>query len=282
VEVLGAYHWVPELQAGLLAEIDIAEVRAAAADAEQLSVGLSLGAALIALIAGLLIATRIARPIVALTNVAARIGSGDISQRATITDQNEIGVLAAGFNAMTDRLQQTLQGLELRVAERTTELRDALTEREQTLTELREAISAREALQATVRELSSPALPVLDGVLVMPLIGVIDSRRAALLTTTLLEAVEQHRAQVVILDVTGVPLVDTQVARTLIQAAEAARLLGARPVLVGIRPELAHTIVSLQLDLSAFVTLADLQSAIRYAAKQRGIDLSVRQSQPRA
>jgi rsbT co-antagonist protein RsbR len=81
----------------------------------------------------------------------------------------------------------------------------------------------------------------------------------------LLHAIEQHRARTVLIDVTGVPLVDTLVAAVLLQAAAATKLLGAQPVLVGIRPELAQTIVGLGVDLSMVITHADLQSGITYA-----------------
>jgi rsbT co-antagonist protein RsbR len=228
-----------------------------------------LSACLLALLIGLLVATRLANPITALTQVAARITSGDLGQRAEVRQQNEIGVLAAGFNTMTARLQQNLQDLEQRVADRTAELQHALNARDETLNELRASISARKTLEQTILELSSPVLPVLEGILVMPLIGAIDSERALLLMASLLEAVEQHRARVVLLDVTGVPLVDTQVAQVLLQAAGATRLLGAEPVLVGLRPELAQTIVGLGLDLSSLVTRANLQAGIRYATQRQ-------------
>jgi anti-anti-sigma factor len=101
----------------------------------------------------------------------------------------------------------------------------------------------------------------------MPLVGGIDSARAALLMDSLLGAIERQRARTVILDVTGVPLVDTHVAQVLLRAAAAARLLGAEPVLVGLRPELAQTIVGLGVDLSGLTTQADLQSGVRYAMR---------------
>ena len=112
-------------------------------------------------------------------------------------------------------------------------------------------------------------LPVLDGILVMPLVGAITSERANLLISSLLHAIEQHRAEFVIMDVTGVPIVDTQVAKALLQAADAARLLGTRTILAGLRPELAQTIVGLGLDLSALVAQADLRSGVVYAMRQR-------------
>ena len=268
---MGVYRWLPDLQAALLAETTTAEALAVADQSQRMSLMLMLGACLIALLIGLLVATRLADPIAALTRVAARITSGDLGQRAEIRQRNEIGVLAAGFNNMTARLQQNVQGLEQRVAERTADLQQVLDTQEETLNELREAISARQTLEKTIQELSSPVLPVLDGVLVMPLIGVIDSERAALLVTALLSAIEHHRARIVLMDVTGVPLVDTQVARVLLQAADAARLLGAEPILVGIRPELAQTIVGLGLDLSSLTTQADLQSGIRYALQRQAL-----------
>jgi anti-anti-sigma regulatory factor/HAMP domain-containing protein len=268
-QVMGVYRWLPDMQAALLAETTTGEALAAADQSQWISTILMVVACLIALLIGLLVATRLSQPITALTRVAARITGGDLDQRANIRQRNEIGVLAAGFNTMTARLQQNLQGLELRVAERTADLQHAIDAQEETLRDLREAIGARQTLEKAIQELSSPVLPVLDGVLVMPLIGVIDSGRAALLVTALLSAIEQHGARIVLMDVTGVPLVDTQVARVLLQAADAARLLGAEPILVGIRPELAQTIVGLGLDLSGLRAQSDLQSGIRYASQRQ-------------
>jgi anti-anti-sigma regulatory factor/HAMP domain-containing protein len=271
VSVMGVYRWVPEVKAGLLAETTTSEALAAADQTQRIGIVLMLSACLIALLIGLLVATRLASPIIALTRVAARITNGDLNQRAEIRQQNEIGVLATGFNSMTARLQQNVQGLEERVAERTVELQQALDTQEETLNDLRDAINARQTLEQAIQELSSPVLPVLEGVLVMPLIGVIDSTRAALLMSALLGGIEQHHARIVLIDVTGVPLIDTQVARVLLQAADAARLLGAEPILVGIRPELAQTIVGLGLNLSSLKTQADLQIGIRYAAQRQAL-----------
>jgi anti-anti-sigma regulatory factor/HAMP domain-containing protein len=270
-EVMGVYRWLPDMQAALLAETTTAEALAVADQSQRISIMLTVGACVVALLIGLFVATRLAGPISALTRVAARIAGGDLAQRADVRQRNEIGVLAAGFNSMTAQLQQNVQGLELRVAERTADLQQAIDTQEATLKDLREAIGARQTLERAIQELSSPVLPVLDGVLVMPLIGVIDSERAALLVTALLSAIELHRARIVLLDVTGVPIVDTQVARVLLQAADAAQLLGAEPILVGIRPELAQTIVGLGLDLSRLKTQSDLQSGIRYASQRRAL-----------
>jgi rsbT co-antagonist protein RsbR len=140
---------------------------------------------------------------------------------------------------------------------------------EQALTELRASVSERDQLSHTIRELSSPVIPVLDGVLIMPLIGAIDTERAQLLTQSLLGETTRHAAHTGILDVTGVPIIDTQVAHTLLQSAEALRLLGADAIIVGLRPELAQTIVGLGLDLSTLHTQADLQSGVEYVLKRQ-------------
>jgi rsbT co-antagonist protein RsbR len=105
----------------------------------------------------------------------------------------------------------------------------------------------------------------MHGVIAMPLIGSIDSHRAQQVIETLLEGVNTTGAQIVILDVTGVPVVDTQVANTLLRSAQAVRLLGAEVLLTGIRPEVAQTIVGLGLDLSHIRTLATLQDGVMYA-----------------
>ena len=118
-------------------------------------------------------------------------------------------------------------------------------------------------------ELSTPLIPITQNVVVMPLIGSIDSRRAQQVLDTLLQGITERRARIAILDITGVPLVDTQVAGALIRAAQAAQLLGAQVVLTGIRPEVAQTLVGLGTELQGIVTRSDLQSGIAFATRQR-------------
>jgi rsbT co-antagonist protein RsbR len=123
--------------------------------------------------------------------------------------------------------------------------------------------------ELALRELSTPLLAVSDHTVVMPLIGAIDSRRAQQVIETLLEGITSYSADIAILDITGVTVVDTQVANALLRAAQAVRLLGARVVLTGIRPEIAQTLVGLGADLSEVVTRSSLQSGIAYAIGQR-------------
>jgi rsbT co-antagonist protein RsbR len=158
-------------------------------------------------------------------------------------------------------LEQLRDSLEATVNERTAGLQEALRMVEQREAQLQQALTDLRASQATIRELSAPVLPVLPGVLIAPLVGAIDESRATVFVANVLHAVERERAQQVIFDVTGVPLIDTQVARMILQAADAVRLLGAQVILVGIRPEVAQTVVGLGVALD-MKTYADLQQAI--------------------
>jgi anti-anti-sigma regulatory factor len=124
------------------------------------------------------------------------------------------------------------------------------------------------AQQATLAELSTPLIPLSTQVLVMPLIGSVDSRRAQQVIETLLQGISGSAARVAILDITGVPVVDTQVANALVRAAQAVKLLGAQVVLTGIRPEVAQTLVGLGTSLGEIVTCSSLQSGIAYATTQ--------------
>jgi|HigsolmetaAR202D_1030399.scaffolds.fasta_scaffold28536_1 rsbT co-antagonist protein RsbR len=119
--------------------------------------------------------------------------------------------------------------------------------------------------QAMIEMLSSPVVQVWQGILMIPMVGAIDSQRAQIIISNLLEKITQTRAQCVILDITGVPIIDTRVAQYLISTAQACRLLGCEAALVGIGVELAQTLVQLGVDLSTLVTLADLQAGVAWA-----------------
>lgn len=144
---------------------------------------------------------------------------------------------------------------------------------EQTLSAQQSAMEAANAeLTATnsqmaslldlVRDLETPAIPLVDGVLVLPLVGHVDTLRASRLSETALSAVHEHRARVVIIDITGVSVVDTAVAQRIGRLAQAIRLLGARVLLTGIRAEVAQTIVAQELDFSNIQTAGRLQDGI--------------------
>jgi rsbT co-antagonist protein RsbR len=135
-----------------------------------------------------------------------------------------------------------------------------------------------EAQQRAIKELSTPVIPLMKtsqgGILVMPLVGSIDSMRAKDLMRTLLAGISQHRAKVVILDVTGVPIVDSGVANHLNKTIMAARLKGARTIVTGITDAVAETIVDLGIDWTGIETLSDLQTGLIAALGSLDIRLS--------
>jgi rsbT co-antagonist protein RsbR len=173
-------------------------------------------------------------------------------------------------------LEHVRESQELVISERTTALQQALQAVEQRETHLVATLSELRASQQAVQELSAPVIPVLAGVLVAPLIGALDGDRAATLTSNLLGAVAQQHARYVIFDITGVPIVDTHVAQVLIQTTSALRLLGAKVLLVGIRPEVAQTMVALNVDLGGVATYADLRDAIESLLPLNGWQRSYR------
>jgi rsbT co-antagonist protein RsbR len=124
--------------------------------------------------------------------------------------------------------------------------------------------------QEAIRELSIPVLQVREQLLIVPLVGVVDSQRARQLIETMLASIRDKRARGVVVDVTGVPVVDTSVANTLVQVCDAARLMGTIVVISGISPEMAQTLVSLGAKLPATETLVDLQEGIDFIERELG------------
>ncbi len=132
-----------------------------------------------------------------------------------------------------------------------------------------------DAQRAALRELSTPLMPLTDNVVAMPLVGAIDSARIQQIMETLLEGISDHQAEIAILDITGVQVVDTQVADGMIRAAQAVRLLGAEIVLTGIGATMAQTLINLGADMSNITTRGTLQGGIAYAMER---DQTVRQA----
>jgi len=124
--------------------------------------------------------------------------------------------------------------------------------------------------QEAIRELSTPVLQVRERLLILPIIGVIDPQRARQLTEQLLRGIRSNRAKVVVLDITGVPYIDSAVANHLVQTVEAARLLGAIVIVTGLSPEIAQTLVNIGVDLGKMNTVGDLQGGIEEAERQLG------------
>jgi rsbT co-antagonist protein RsbR len=167
--------------------------------------------------------------------VISAMGARDFSRKAHVDDSGTIiDAMALGVNMLSDDLA-----------------------------------AATQAQDVVIAELSTPLIPISDSVVVMPLIGAVDARRAQQVLETLLMGIGSTGADVAILDITGVPVVDTMVANGLIQAAMAVRLLGAQVMLTGIRPEVAQTLVGLGVDLRGIVTHSTLQSGIAAVLRRR-------------
>ncbi len=124
--------------------------------------------------------------------------------------------------------------------------------------------------QEAIRELSTPVLPVRERLLILPIIGVIDPQRARQLTEQLLRGIRTNRAKVVVIDITGVPAIDSTVANHLVQTVESARLLGATVIVTGLSPEIAQTLVTIGVDLGKMNTVGDLRGGIEEAERLLG------------
>jgi rsbT co-antagonist protein RsbR len=124
--------------------------------------------------------------------------------------------------------------------------------------------------QEAIRELSTPVLQVRERLLILPIIGLIDPQRARQLTEQLLHGIRATRAKVVVMDITGVPSIDANVANYLVQTVDAARLMGATVIVTGLSPEIAQTLVVIGVDLSKMDTVGDLQGGIEKAERMLG------------
>jgi rsbT co-antagonist protein RsbR len=129
--------------------------------------------------------------------------------------------------------------------------------------------------QEAIRVLSTPVLQVRERLLILPIIGVMDPQRARQLTEQLLRGIRTNRAKVVVIDITGVPVMDASVANHLVQTVEAARLLGAIVIITGLSPEIAQTLVTMGVDLGKMNTVGDLQGGIEEAERLLGYKVAI-------
>jgi len=163
-------------------------------------------------------------------------------------------------------LSQVNIDLEATVAERTAALQAALQDVQARADAQARLLDEVQQQRLLVRELSVPVIPISASTLIMPLVGALDSTRLQQIQEQALHALERTSARYLVLDITGVPIVDSQVAQGLLSVVQAARLLGAQVLLVGIRPEVAQAIVGLGLNLHDLYTTSDLQSALSHIA----------------
>ena len=184
---------------------------------------------------------------------------------------NEVTVVRDPLGQVQGYVWMVHDVTELRRTRQEIDARNA--ELQNALDELQVTIESQDQLLKAIQALSAPTVPVIQGIVVMPLSGQIDSDRAKGIIDSLLVGISDHEAQVAIIDITGVPVVDTFVAQYLIQAARAASLMGCRPILVGIRPEIAQVLVQLGIDMGEVPTFSDLQSGVEYALRVLGVKL---------
>ena len=127
--------------------------------------------------------------------------------------------------------------------------------------------------QEAIRELSTPVLQVRERLLILPIIGILDSQRARQLTEQLLRGIRANRAKVVVIDITGVPTIDSTVANHLVRTVDASRLMGASVIITGLSPLIAQTLVTIGVDLSKVNAVGDLQGGIEEAEKLLGYEV---------
>jgi rsbT co-antagonist protein RsbR len=135
--------------------------------------------------------------------------------------------------------------------------------------------------RATLRELQTPVIQVWDGILALPIVGTLDTARAQEMNETLLEKIVQTGSEIIILDITGVPLIDTAIAKHLLETVTAARLLGCETLIVGLSPQTALTLVHLGLDLTGVTTRATLAKGLQLAFARLGLEVVKRASSAR-
>ncbi len=187
---------------------------------------------------------RVADILMALSDVA----TGDYSVRLpdSLPDTNPLGALYKGINEMIESLDSAQK--------RSTAYQQ----------ELEEKLTMIEQQRAAIRELSTPIIEVWDGVLCLPIVGVMDSNRSADMTDALLKAVVEKRSACTIIDITGIEVMDTRTADHFIRMAKSVQLLGADCVLTGLNPAIAQTIVHMGVEMGGVVTYRSLHAALKH------------------
>jgi rsbT co-antagonist protein RsbR len=189
-----------------------------------------------------------------LEEILGRVADGDLSTRVDVAGtEDALTSLEMGINFLIVDLRSAAQ-----------ESRDKELQLLAQRAELEARVRTIEQQAAAIRDLSTPVIEVWDDILVLPVIGVVDSRRGAEIMDVVLERISAMQARCVVVDVTGAPIVDTQTADHLLRVVRAASLLGARCVLTGVSPAVAATVVSLGLDLGSIVTLRNLKAGLKY------------------
>lgn len=184
--------------------------------------------------------------------VLTRVAAGDLEQRLELgVDSDALAGLEMGINFLIVDLRSTAKANE--------EQKDSLRAQQR---ELEAKLVTIEQQAAAIRELTTPVMEIWDDVLVLPVVGVVDTRRSMEIMNNLLEKIVEKQSKCVIIDITGVELVDTKTADYLLKVFRAANLLGTRCVLSGLSPAVAQTLVEIGADLGEIRTLRNLKAAL--------------------
>jgi anti-anti-sigma regulatory factor/CHASE1-domain containing sensor protein len=186
----------------------------------------------------------------------------------------------AALATATDELQQSHDQMEIRVQEATSELQDSHDKMEQRVEE-RTADLARASDEImkqneAIMDMSTPVIQLWQGIVLMPLIGMLDTTRATQMSDRALEAIVESQSKVLIIDVTGVPVIDTSVARHILTVVDASRILGAEVIITGFSPEAAQTLAQLRVDFKTLQTRGSLRAGIAVALRMVGMEVSDR------
>jgi rsbT co-antagonist protein RsbR len=180
-------------------------------------------------------------------DVLLRVGAGETVDALTVSypESHPVGALAASLNEMIQSLSE------------------ARGQSERYSRDLQEKLEAIQAQEAAIAELATPILEVWDKVLCMPIVGMVDDARTMDMARTLLATIVQRKASLVVLDITGIHVMDTRVVDHFLRTARAVRLLGARCVLSGVHPNVSQTIVHMGMDLTGIETYQTMRDALR-------------------
>ena len=185
--------------------------------------------------------------------VLAQVADGHFDQHIQVTgEEDAVGRLEMGINFML---------MDLRAMDKSNRDKEAALRQQQD--ELAVRLRTIEEQNAAIRDLSTPVMEIWDDVLVLPIVGVVDTRRSLDIMNAVLERIVERQARCIIIDITGVEVVDTKTAGHLLKVSRAARLLGARCVLSGLSPAVAQTLVEIGADMTEVSTLRNLKDGLK-------------------
>lgn len=201
-----------------------------------------------------------------LLDVLLRVGAGESLEQLEMKypESHPVGALTSMLNQMI------------------TSLAEARAQSAKYSSDLKDKIAAIEAQEAAIAELQTPILEVWEGVLCMPIVGIVDSMRTADMARTLLQMIVQTKARLALIDITGIQVMDTRAVDHFLRMARAVRLLGARAVLSGVHPNVSQTIVHMGMDLRGIETHRSMRDALRHfvSAKSDTAEHASAESQP--